>query len=212
MGEIKEDVCYVSQSFDSDLESAWKGGRYDPRQVDSSIVVDYVLPDYETIKRGFARPHDPTIRQRMRTLGPAGGPKEHIVTIGNERFVVPELLFTPSNIGMQQEGIVGTVLQSIHALPKGLWQALLANIVVVGGTSKTPGFVERLNADLRSAVDEEYVVRVAQAADPIKNAWVGGVRLAQNEEVLRSLSVSRQEYLENGDVWLRRRFAGKKGR
>src|ERR1700761_8151261 len=53
--EIKEDVCYVSQSFSSDLERVWKGGLKDPRNIDPTIVVDYVLPDYEKIKRGFAR-------------------------------------------------------------------------------------------------------------------------------------------------------------
>lgn len=214
VGEIKEDVCFVSQSFTSDLERAWKGGSKDPRPIDPSIVVDYVLPDYETIKRGFARAHDPRVNLRNLTLGigTEGGRREHILTIGNERFVVPELLFTPSDIGMQQEGICGTILQSIDALPTGLRQAFLANILVVGGTSKLPGFVERLEADLRSVTDVDTLIRVARAEDPVTNAWLGGTRLAQNEDFMRSLVVTRDEYLENGDLWTRRRFAGKIGR
>jgi len=213
-GEMKEDVCYISQSFNSDLERVWKGGRYDKRKIDTSIVVDYVLPDYETIKRGFATPHDPTVNLRNRALGigTEGGRHEHILTIGNERFVVPELLFTPSDIGMQQEGICGTILQSINALPTGLRQAFLANIVVVGGSSNIPGFVERLDAELRCMVDVDMVVRVAKAEDPVKNAWLGGARMAQNEEVMKSVAVTRKEYLENGEGWVRRKFAGKVGR
>lgn len=210
--EMKEEVCYVSQSFNADLERVWKGGRKDPRKVDSSVVVDYVLPDYETIKRGFARPHDATANLRNRALGIGAGPKEHIVTIGNERFVVPELLFTPSDIGMQQEGICGTIMQSVHALPEGLRQAFLANILVVGGTSKLPGLVERLQADLRSMVDDSLLVRVARAEDPINNVWMGGARIAQNEELINDLMVTRSEYLEHGALWTRRRFAGKIGR
>ena len=210
-GQIKEDVCFVSQAFDHDLERVWKGGSKDPRMIDQNIVVDYVLPDYENIKRGFARPHDPSFDARKRRLG-IGGPREEVVVLANERFTVPELLFTPSDIGMQQEGIVGTILQSLNALPKGLWQPFLANVVVVGGTSKLPGFVARLEADLRSVVSDDYLVRVAQAQDPVQNVWLGGARLAQNQEVLREMVVSRQEYLENGDVWTRRKFAGKVGR
>ena len=212
MQEIKEDVCFISQSFSSNLERVWKGGLKDPREVDTSIVVDYVLPDYEAVKRGFARPHDPKISRKERALGLDGGPREHIVTIGNERFTVPELLFTPSDIGMQQEGITGTILQSLNALPKGLWQAFLANILVVGGSSKFPGFMERLESELRSRVSDEYLVRIARAQDPLKNVWSGGARLAQNEDALKEHVVTRQEYMEHGDVWTRRRFAGKVNR
>lgn len=212
--EIKEDVCYIvrdSSDFGSTLERVWKGGQKDPRTIDASIVVDYVLPDYEQLKRGFARPHDPSKSARLRRLG-IGGTSEMVLPIGNERFTVPELLFTPSDIGMQQEGVAGTVLQSLQALPKGLWQAFLANIIVVGGTSKLPGFVERLEADLRTLVDDTYLLRVASAEDPLKNVWLGGARLAQNEELLKSLVVTKAEYFEHGDLWTRRRFAGKVGR
>lgn len=209
--EIKEDVCYVSQSFSTDLESVWKGGLKDPREIDTSIVVDYVLPDYEAVKRGFARPHNPKISRKDRALGLDGGPKEHLITIANERFTVPELLFTPSDIGMQQEGIPGTILQSLHSLPKGLWQPFLANILVVGASSKFPGFMERLEAELRTRLSDEYLVRISRAEDPLKNVWLGGARLAQNENVLKELVVTREEYLEHGDVWTRRKFAGKTG-
>lgn len=209
--QIKEDVCYVSRDFEGDLERVWKGGSKDPREVDHSIVVDYVLPDYENIKRGFARPHDPGFNARKRQLG-IGGPREDIVILANERFTVPELVFTPSDIGMQSEGLVGTIMQSLEGLPKGLWQGFLANIVVVGGTSKLPGFVQRLEADLRTKLPEEFALRVGLPEDPVKNAWHGGARLAQNEEAMKQLVVSRQEYFENGDVWVRRKFAGKLGR
>ena len=208
--EIKEDVCYVSPHFSLDLENVWKGGLKDPREVDRSIVVDYVLPDYENVKRGFKRKHDPDVnRRKERALGLDGGAREHVVAIGNERFTVPELLFTPSDIGMQQQGLPATVLQAVYSLPQGLWQPFLHNILVVGGSCKFPGFVERLEAELRLLVSEEYEIRVARARDLMKNVWLGGGRLASNGDVLRDLVVTRQEYIEHGDVWTRRRFAGK---
>lgn len=153
--------------------------------------------------------HDPKLSRKDRALGLDGGPREHIVTIGNERFTVPELLFTPSDIGMQQEGLPDTILQSVYSFPQGLWQPFLANILVVGGSSDFRGFMERLESELRTRVSDDYLVRITRAYNTLKNVWLGGARLAQNEDVLKDLVVTRHEYLEHGDVWTRRRFAGK---
>ncbi|KAK4956483.1 Actin-related protein 6 [Elasticomyces elasticus] len=213
VSEIKEDVCYVSPSpaaFAADLERTWKGGRYDARELDTTVVVDYVLPDYEHIKRGYHRPHDAKVKGgRVLRVDEETGRREHVVTVGNERFTVPELLFTPSDIGMSQPGLCGVILQSIHSLPEGLRQVFLANIVVVGGSGLLPGFVERLDAELRGAVDEDLVVRVARAEEPLKNSWLGGARMAQDEGNLRQRLVTRGEWMEHGEGWVRRRFAGK---
>ena len=150
MNEVKEAICFVSQNFRRDLESTWKGtfsGRKKASSGGSEIVVDYVLPDYNAHKQGFMRPHDPSLTAKMRKMGSlagAGDTIEDYMTLGNERFTVPELLFNPGDVGMKQEGLAGTVLQSLSGLPPGLWPAMLANILVVGGNSKMEGFVTRL--------------------------------------------------------------------
>ena len=66
------------------------------------------------------------------------------MTLGNERFTVPELLFNPGDIGMKQAGLPDTIMQSMSGLPPGLWTAMLSNILVVGGNANLPGFVDRL--------------------------------------------------------------------
>lgn len=149
INEIKESVCYVTNDFKHDLEMTWKHGpaRDKKSSVDGKdIVVDYVLPDYHTRKHGFIRPHDPTLTAKMRKLGAmaAGGAAEDFMTLGNERFVVPELLFNPTDVGMRQAGLPEIVLQSLSSVPPGIWPAMLANILVVGGTAKLEGFMERL--------------------------------------------------------------------
>lgn len=209
--QMKEDACFVaesSQDFADNLERCWKGGYKDPRAVDTSVVVEYVLPDYENIKRGSVRQHEPTLSKKRR-LGLDGLPREDFVVLGNERFTVPELLFTPSDIGMAAPGVAGMVLDALESLPQGLWQPFLANVLVVGGTSLLPGFVERLEADLRQHVDETLLVRVRRARDPIKCVWEGGAAVARNEELMKSICVSKEEYLEHGDAWVRRVFAGR---
>ncbi|KAI9719781.1 MAG: hypothetical protein M1812_003269 [Candelaria pacifica] len=214
MNEVKEAVCFVSKDFNRDLQRTWKGGVGDRRDADSSgegIVIDYVLPDYNTHRHGFMRPHDPSLSAKLKKLGAAAGANEGIedfMTLGNERFAVPELLFSPGDVGMKQPGVAEAVIQSMSALPSGLWPAMLANIMVVGGNAKIDGFVERLDRELRPLAPAECIVRVAGATDPIKSTWLGGAKLAGERTILNELLVTRQEYQEHGSGWLTKKFAG----
>lgn len=149
MSEVKEAVCYVTEDFTGDLERTWKGGVGDQRKTKedrNAIVVDYVLPDYNSHKQGYVRPSDPTLAARMRKLGLAAGGEamEDFMTLGNERFTVPEILFHPSDVGMKQAGLPEMIMQCLEALPVGLWPAMLANVVLVGGNAKMPGLLRRL--------------------------------------------------------------------
>lgn len=185
VSQIKQDACFVSSDFRTDLERTWKANQRrnagegaiaaDGGQ-GGSIVVDYVLPDYETLHRGFVRPHDASHAAKMARLGlsssaPNDSPtttgkssgKEEAFPLANERFVVPELLFSPTDIGMQESGIPETVMQSLEAVPRVLWQGLLGNVVLVGGCSLLPGFVERVESEIRMLAPAECVVRVKRA-------------------------------------------------
>ena len=52
LNQCKEDCCFVSTDFRKDMATAQMKGK------DNSIVVDYVLPDFTTIRRGYIRPKD----------------------------------------------------------------------------------------------------------------------------------------------------------
>ncbi|KAJ9662564.1 Actin- protein 6 [Coniosporium apollinis] len=208
INQVKEDACYVSSSFAADLEKTWKGGQRDAKQADTSIVVDYVLPDYENVKRGFMRPHDPA-QSRLRRAGPVHGPREDVLPLGNERFSVPELLFEPRDVGLREAGLPELVMQCLEALPVGLRPAMLANVAVVGGNALIKGFVERLEREIRARAPAEWVVRMASPEDPITYTWNGGARFASDRERLKSVVVTREEYLEHGVNLLRRRWGAK---
>ena len=47
INQVKEDSCFVSQSFMKDMELARKKGQ------ENKIMREYVLPDYTTIRRGY---------------------------------------------------------------------------------------------------------------------------------------------------------------
>ena len=149
MNQIKEDVCYVSHDFKTDLERTWNqtSGPGRKSHGDRGPAIDYVLPDYITHMKGFARPHDPSLVAKRNKYGAVLGPEgvmEHIMTLGNERFAVPELLFNPSDAGMKEAGLPETVMHSLSGLPPGLWPAMLSNVLVVGGNANMEGFTERL--------------------------------------------------------------------
>lgn len=150
VNEIKEACCFVSTNFERDLERTWKhasGVRKAPIGEEHDIIVDYVLPDYNSHKQGYMRPHDPSTSAKLKKLAamkPPAEPVEDLMTLGNERFTVPESLFNPRDIGLRQPGIPEMALQSLSAVPSGLWPAMLANILVVGGNALMKGFTQRL--------------------------------------------------------------------
>lgn len=44
---------------------------------------------------------------------------EQILRLANERFAVPEMLFHPADIGIQEMGIPEAIVDSIQSLPEG---------------------------------------------------------------------------------------------
>lgn len=44
---------------------------------------------------------------------------EQILRLANERFAVPEMLFHPSDIGIQEMGIPEAIVHSVESLPEG---------------------------------------------------------------------------------------------
>lgn len=210
INDVKEAVCYVSSDFTNDMERTWKGNR--GRGSTDDIVVEYVLPDPASNKKGFVRPHDPLLgAKKKKSLLSGSGTEtasDDFLVLGNERFTVPEILFSPGDIGMKQAGIPEAILQSLSVLPTGLHPVFLANILVVGGNALLPGFVERLETELRQIASAECVVRVRRSKDPIRSTWLGASRFATNQEEFQEIAVTRQQYLEHGSAWVGKRFSG----
>ncbi|OOF91284.1 hypothetical protein ASPCADRAFT_409318 [Aspergillus carbonarius ITEM 5010] len=213
MNEVKEAVCFVSNNFAGDMEQTWKGSRKRGLPEPSNgVMVDYVLPDPNAGKKGFMRPHDTLLNAKKRKGALAGASTEALsedaLVLGNERFAVPEILFTPGDIGMKQAGIPDIIMQSLSVLPTGLHPAFLANVLVVGGNALLPGFVERLETELRQLASAECAVRVRCPRDPIRSTWLGASRFATNKDDLKKVAITRQEYQEHGSSWASRKFTG----
>ncbi|KAM0456761.1 hypothetical protein ACHAPV_007051 [Trichoderma viride] len=209
VNEMKEASCYVSADFKGDLERTWKGTKGEKREdyiSGAGIVKDYVLPDFHTRHKGILREYDPAQHVKSKKLAATGHSEEDVLTLRNERFTVPELIFRPSDVGMRQPGLADAIQQSLNELPIGLWPGLLANIVVVGGSSLFDGFIQRLQKELVQLVPDDCIVRVARPADPITNTWYGAANMA-NHPNIEKVAVTKQEYEENGSAWIARKFS-----
>merc|ERR1712137_245007 len=66
-------------------------------------------------------------------------PDGQVITIGNERFRCPEVLFKPNLIGKEAEGIHLTTYNSIMKCDVDIRKDLYANIVLSGGTTMFTG-------------------------------------------------------------------------
>ncbi|TRY75044.1 hypothetical protein TCAL_07010 [Tigriopus californicus] len=179
MNACREDCCYVSLDFERDLTKA--ESRTESR--------DYVLPDFTNLRRGFMKSPEAS----------NGRPEdsEQIIRMNNERFAVPEILFHPSDIGIQQMGIPETIAHVISECPEETQRWLYQNIVLTGGLAKMPGFRERILKDVRELAPNEFKVIVRLPEDPISYAWQGGAALA-DDPIFRELSVSKLDYQERG--------------
>jgi actin-related protein 6 len=224
VNDIKEDTCFVSREFKSDMEKTWKGNKdrlKSPKNVNeddenmdlqgamstAEVRVDYVLPDGIHLLRGFSRPHDNSpAAARKRKLN-AAPDTEIAMTLGNERFTIPEIIFSPSDIGSNQPGLADCVMQSLAVLPALVQATMLSNILVVGGNANIPDFVTRVQDELRMRVKTDWEVRVRKLDDPIKTTWLGGARMAsRHRDSVREYGVTREEYLEHGSMWMARKF------
>lgn len=91
---------------------------------------------------------------------PAASAQDQVLTLNNELFMVPEALFRPSDIGLQQAGIHEAVAQAVAGCHPALAPMLFSHIILTGGCSQLPGFAERFRAELRPLVPDDYELGV----------------------------------------------------
>ncbi|KAL2929641.1 Actin-related protein 6 [Bienertia sinuspersici] len=169
----------------------------------------YVLPDGITHTKGFVK--DMKEAQRYQTL--YDGAPTSITTeeeaidpsedeedrkkvdltknefnLTNERFLVPEMIFRPADLGLNQAGLAESIVRSINSCHPLLH----------------PVLYEREN-ELRPLVPDDYQVKITTQEDPILGVWRGGSLLASSPD-FESMCATKAEYEEQGSARCSRRF------
>ncbi|XP_076910020.1 actin-related protein 6-like [Bidens hawaiensis] len=221
--DVKEKLCFVSSDVARDLRIARRRGS------DNHFRCTYVLPDGITHTKGYIK--DPIEAQRYLTLSEDGEfpqsedtdeadrteatnkPSERSkvdlmkneFSLSNERFLVPEMIFRPADLGMNQAGLAECIVRAVNSCHPYLHPVLYESIILTGGSTLFPGFAKRLESDLRPLVPDVYKVKITTQEDPILGVWRGGSLLASSPD-FDAMCVMKAEYEEHGSARCRRRF------
>jgi len=124
-------------------------------------------------------------------------PDGKVIAVGNEIFRCPEVLFQPSLIGKETQGIHLQIFDSITSCDIDLQRDLFNNIVLSGGTTMFPGIADRIDKELVRLTPDSVAVRVIAPPERKYSVWIGGSILA-SLNTFQSNWITREEYEEGG--------------
>merc|ERR1719333_1902824 len=126
-------------------------------------------------------------------------PDGNIITVGNERFRCPEVLFNPSMVGGESQGIHKLTFESIMKCDVDIRRDLFKNVVMSGGTTMFQGIPERMTKELKALapVASQDDVKIIAPPERKYSVWIGGSILA-SLSTFEEMWVTKGEYDESG--------------
>jgi len=124
-------------------------------------------------------------------------PDGNVITIGNERFRCPEVLFKPNFIGMEQEGVHTLTFNSIMKCDVDIRKDLYANIVMSGGTTMFDKMSDRLQKEITNLAPSSMTIKIVAPPERKYSVWIGGSILA-SLSTFEEMWVTKDEYDESG--------------
>jgi actin-related protein len=131
-------------------------------------------------------------------------PDGQVITVGNERFRSPEVLFQPSLIGIEQDGIHQLTYQSIMKCDVDIRKDLYGNVVLSGGTTMFDGIADRINKEVTALAPSSIKVKVVAPPERKYSVWIGGSILS-SLSTFQQMWISKDEYDEAGPAIVHRK-------
>nr|XP_054295846.1 actin, aortic smooth muscle isoform X2 [Pongo pygmaeus]XP_054295847.1 actin, aortic smooth muscle isoform X2 [Pongo pygmaeus]XP_054295848.1 actin, aortic smooth muscle isoform X2 [Pongo pygmaeus]XP_054295849.1 actin, aortic smooth muscle isoform X2 [Pongo pygmaeus]XP_054295850.1 actin, aortic smooth muscle isoform X2 [Pongo pygmaeus] len=126
------------------------------------------------------------------------------ITVGQESFFCPEVLFQTKLIGKNTPGIHTMAIQSITSCNPNLQKVLFGHMLLSGGTGSCPGLQFRMQREISELVSPTVYVKVATCPYSIYGAWVGGSILC-SLSTFKDMWVTSKEYKEMGSSIISRK-------
>jgi len=124
-------------------------------------------------------------------------PDGKVITIGSERFRTPEVLFQPSLIGQEAEGIHRLTYDSIQKCDVDIRRDLYTNIVLSGGTTMFADIDKRLNKEMTALAPASVKVKIVAPPERKYSVWIGGSILS-SLSTFQDMWIQKDEYDESG--------------
>jgi len=124
-------------------------------------------------------------------------PDGNIITVGNERFRCPEVLFQPNMIGKEEEGIHKLCFDSIMKCDVDIRKDLYANTVMSGGTTMFTGIADRVQKEMNTLAPASMTIKIVAPPERKYSVWIGGSILA-SLSTFEDMWVTKEEYDESG--------------
>ena len=126
------------------------------------------------------------------------------ITVGNERFRCPEILFEPNYLGIERDGIHKMAARSIRNCDIDLRGELYSNILLSGGSSMLEGLSERLHKELTTLVPISTNINIISPPERKHSAWIGG-SLLSSLPTFQSMWIRKYDYEESGPSIIHRK-------
>ncbi|GJR99571.1 actin-66-like protein isoform X1 [Tanacetum coccineum] len=106
-------------------------------------------------------------------------PDGQVITFGKERFRCTEILFQPSIIGLDGDGIHDAIYNSIMMVKDGNIKREMFNYIVLsGGSTMFRGISDRLTMELCARAPSSMRITVVTPPERKYSVWIGGSILA----------------------------------
>merc|ERR1719204_602160 len=124
-------------------------------------------------------------------------PDGQVISVASERFRCPEVLFQPSMIGKEDEGVHVLTYNSIMKCDIDIRKDLYGNIVLSGGSTMFPGIADRMNKEITAKAPTSMTVKIVAPPERKYSVWIGGSILA-SLSTFEEMWVTKEEYDDSG--------------
>ncbi|XP_064134193.1 actin-related protein T2-like [Loxodonta africana] len=131
-------------------------------------------------------------------------PDGTVICMGEQLYQVPEALFAPDQLGVHSPGLSKMTASSIMKCDTDIQMTLFADIVLAGGTTLFPGFMERLLKDLKLLASEGTTIKITASPTRSFSAWIGA-SIATSLSTFRQMWVTSANFKEFGPSVVQRR-------
>ncbi|MHA2125084.1 MAG: hypothetical protein ACW99E_07225 [Promethearchaeota archaeon] len=127
-------------------------------------------------------------------------PDGSTITLEDQRFIVPELLFSPTS-DLEADSLPTAIMDVVEACDLDIRPELLNNIFLSGGSSMFPNLKSRmyqeLELELARRKKKNQSVRIIAPQERTFSVWIGGSILAMIPEFSENW-ITRAKYFQDG--------------